>query len=182
MKKLLWTIFTASLFLVASCANRAPVTAMHPPINPSPVAHCNSVAGLPDSTCTPGVVRTSERNSICHGGSTRKFRPPLSYTEPLKKQGILEYGYTDTKLGDYEEDHLISLELGGDGFDPKNLWPETHADPFGSFQKDKVENWLHKQICSGAISVADAQRGVATNWKQYLPAANGVRLSKKERQ
>jgi hypothetical protein len=25
---------------------------------------------------------------------------------------------------DYEEDHLISLELGGAPRDPKNLWPQ----------------------------------------------------------
>ena len=77
------------------------------------------------------------------------------------------------KLSDYEEDHLISLELGGDGSDPKNLWPEPHKGAFNSFDKDKVENWLHKQICTNAMPVEEAQKGIAENWKQYLPAASG---------
>ncbi len=185
MKKLLWTVFAAVLLPIAGCAHRAPLTASRqiaPPINPNPVAHCTISNGLPDLVCTPGAVRTTDLNSICHGGSTKQFRPPVSYTEPLKKQGIIEYGYTDTNLADYEEDHLISLELGGDGFDPKNLWPQPHLGTFNSFQKDQVENWLHKQICSGAIPVADAQHGIATNWEQYLTAAGGVKLSSKERQ
>ncbi len=154
-----------------------------PALTPSPVPHCKEVDGLPDPACTPGAVRTTDINSICHGGSTKQFRPPVTYTEPLKQQGIIEYGYTDTSLSSYEEDHLISLELGGDGYSPQNLWPEPHTGDFNSFQKDQVENWLHKQICSGAIPVADAQHGVATNWKQYLPtAAREVPLLSRERQ
>jgi hypothetical protein len=39
---------------------------------------------------------------------------------------------------------------------------------FNSYDKDKVENWLHKQIYNNAISVEDAQKGIAENWKQYL--------------
>jgi hypothetical protein len=135
--------------------------------------HCTNRDGLPDPDCTPGVVRTTDLADICRGGSTKQYRPPTSYTNKLKEQQIAEYGYADTNLSDYEEDHLISLELGGDGSDPKNLWPEPHTGEFNSFEKDKVENWLHKQICTNAISVEDAQRGIAENWKQYLPAADG---------
>jgi hypothetical protein len=39
-------------------------------------------------------------------------RPPTTYTNKLKAQQIAEYGYSDTSLSDYEEDHLIPLELG----------------------------------------------------------------------
>ena len=76
-------------------------------------------SGLPDSTCTRGAVRTTDVKSICHGGSTKQFRPPTSYTDGLKKQQIIAYDYADTDPSDYEEDHLISLEIGGDGKDPR---------------------------------------------------------------
>jgi hypothetical protein len=52
----------------------------------------------------------------------------------------------------YEEDHLVALEIGGDGKDPKNLWPEPHEWKDNSFDKDKIENWLHRQVCSGAMT------------------------------
>ena len=36
-----------------------------------------------------------------------------------------EYGETGSP-SDYQEDHLISLELGGNPTDPRNLWPEPY--------------------------------------------------------
>jgi hypothetical protein len=68
----------------------------------------------------------------------------------------------------YEEDHLVPLELGGDGRDPKNLWPEPHAGKNNSFDKDKVENYLRRQVCSGTMTAEAAQSGIANDWRQYL--------------
>ena len=132
-------------------------------------SNCHANEGLPDPICTPGVVRSTKVESICHGGSTKQYRPSSSYTTKLKVQQIGEYGYGDTNVADYEEDHLISLELGGEGADPKNLWPESRSGKYNSYVKDQVENWLHKQICSGAMTPQEAQSGIATNWKQYIP-------------
>jgi len=52
----------------------------------------------------------------------------------------------------YEEDHLISLENGGDPRDPRNLWPKPYATQIdgltvGARQKDTVENYIHNVIC-----------------------------------
>jgi hypothetical protein len=116
-----------------------------------------------------------ERGRHLYGGSTK---PSSSYTTKLKREQIVEYGYEDTNLADYEEDHLISLEIGGDGSNPKNLWPEPHTGKYNSFVKDKIENWLHKQVCSGAMTPEEAQHGIATDWRQYLPEV--VPISTKE--
>src|SRR5258708_5170319 len=75
-------------------------------------------AYLPDPNCTPGVINSTvtQANStttICISGFTKTIRPPASYTNNLKREQIKKYGYTDTNPHDYEEDHLISLELGG---------------------------------------------------------------------
>ena len=70
---------------------------------------------------------------------------------------------------DYEEDHFISLELGGSPTDPRNLWPEPYGPKPGAREKDAVENYLHKQVCSGAMTLAQAQRAITTDWyKVYL--------------
>lgn len=61
----------------------------------------------------------------------------------------------------YEVDHLISLELGGSN-SIKNLWPE----PGFPNPKDKLENRLHAMVCSGQISLLQAQHDIATNWVQ----------------
>lgn len=89
------------------------------------------------------------------------MRPPVSYTNKLKMQQITAYGYTDKNPRDYEEDHLISLELGGNPTDPKNLWPEPGASPN---PKDKIENLCHEKVCSGQITLEQAQQEIATDW------------------
>jgi hypothetical protein len=123
-------------------------------------------AFLPDSNCTPGVIDSNVTqdnllNTICHAGYTQTVRPPVSYTNALKKQQIADYGYIDTNMQNYEEDHLISLELGGSPRDPKNLWPEPHPS---LNEKDRVENYLRSKVCAGEITLSEAQREITKNW------------------
>lgn len=129
--------------------------------------NCHERNGLPDPICTPGSTnpRVTQANiyaTICVKGYTKTIRPSLSYTENLKRQQIAAYGYTDTRLHDYEEDHLIPLELGGNPSDPKNLWPEPGASPNA---KDSIENLCNEKICAGQISLSQAQKEIATNWQ-----------------
>jgi len=59
---------------------------------------------------------------------------------------------SDKTPSHYEEDHFISLELGGNPRDPKSLWPEMWGTPGtpltsrGPKAKDAVENELHKEV------------------------------------
>jgi hypothetical protein len=38
-------------------------------------------------------------------------------------------------------------------------------------RKDSVENFLAKQVKDGAMSLADAQKGIANDWTQFLTEA-----------
>ena len=148
----------------------------------------------PDPTLTPGatnpdITQATIGATICnHSWSTKSIRPPSSYTTNLKKQQMPQYqdtvpqalddlmnpdtGKLDTSLcvkhsanrACYEEDHLISLELGGNPTDPKNLWPEPYAPVPGARQKDKVENYLKKQVCAGAMTLQEAQQTIVRDW------------------
>jgi hypothetical protein len=175
------SIALASLVL-AGCPHKIPQTAMLSAPAPALKAHrCRSENGLPDPTCTPGAVRTRDVKSICHGGSERQFRPPTSYTDALKRQQLAAYGYADTDPSHYEEDHLIPLGIGGDGTNRKNLWPEPHGGNDNSSDKDRVESWLRRQVCSGVMNPNDAQRGIATDWRQYLPQVKEVAAKRRGR-
>jgi len=127
---------------------------------------------LPDPKLTPGSInpdisQSNIQSTICVSGFTATIRPPSSYTTGLKiKQ--LQAGYAingDYSTGDYEEDHLISLELGGSPSDPRNLWPEPYFGKFDARVKDRLENKLHDLVCSGAITLRTAQRAIASNWE-----------------
>jgi hypothetical protein len=54
-----------------------------------------------------------------------------------------------------QEDHLISLEMGGNPTDPRNLWPEPYPR---AAEMDKTENELNSEICDGTLTLAEAQQ------------------------
>ena len=114
----------------------------------------------------PDVTQATIGQTICVTGWTATIRPPSSYTTKLKIAQLASgYAYNgDQKTGDYEEDHLVSLELGGSPRDEANLWPEPYNAPEGAKVKDVVENRLHKMVCAGQLSLIDAQNAIATNW------------------
>lgn len=112
------------------------------------------------------VTQANIQSTICTPGYTGTIRPPASYTTKLKQQqlnGAYSY-YTNKKLGDYEEDHLISLELGGNPTSENNLWPEPYAGTYGARVKDQVEDKLHRMVCANQISLAQAQQEISANW------------------
>ena len=122
---------------------------------------CKAHSGLPDSACTPGaILSTGTKSAICKSGYASSVR---NVPDSEKNQDYAEYGITSHATGEYEVDHLVSLELGGSN-DIANLWPEAANPTPGFHQKDQVENYLHDQVCSGAISLSDAQIEIATDW------------------
>lgn len=101
----------------------------------------------------PDVTQANIRTTICRRGWTATVRPPVSYTNALKAKQMREYAEPGPLSG-YQEDHLISLELGGHPTDPRNLWPEPY--PRAS-QVDQIENELNAQVCDGSLSLPEAQ-------------------------
>jgi hypothetical protein len=102
----------------------------------------------------PDVTQANVNSTICVQGWTRTIRPPTSYTNALKRKQMREYGVGGSP-SDYQEDHLISLELGGHPTDPRNLWPEPYPR---ARAVDQIENELNAKVCSGALSLSAAQR------------------------
>ena len=111
-----------------------------------------------DLARTPGVVnpdvtQANIGSTICKRGWTKTIRPPTDYTNALKVKQMREYG-VGGEPSDYQEDHLISLELGGHPTDPRNLWPEPY--PRAS-SMDGIENGLNDNVCAGELSLEEAQ-------------------------
>lgn len=130
---------------------------------------CTSVNGLPDTACTPGdvdprVTQSNIQSTICKSGYSASVRPPESVTNKIKVTELLAYNDPDT-MSDFELDHLVSLELGGCPDCVANLWPEPYNIPLGAHEKDKVENYLHKEVCDGVMTLEDAQHAIAKNWE-----------------
>ncbi len=107
---------------------------------------------------TPGalnadVTQATISSTICRRGWTRTVRPPVSYTNALKLRQMGQYGLRGPPSG-FQEDHLISLELGGNPVDARNLWPEPYPR---AAAVDRIENELNRRVCAGSLSLAAAQ-------------------------
>ena len=129
------------------------------------VAGCVARDGMPDHDCTPGQafpdVTASE---VCVSGYSKSVR---NVPERVKNAVYTEYGVATHTTGEYEVDHLISLELGGSN-DIANLWPEPANPTPGFHEKDRVENYLHSQVCKNLMTLQQAQEIIANNWKSVV--------------
>ena len=124
---------------------------------------------LPDPNLTPGSAFDVTAQDVCTPGYAKKVR---NVPEEMKREVYREYGITSHGPGDYEIDHLISLELGGSN-SIKNLWPESHrTSPWNAQVKDRLEDKLHELVCSGQLDLKTAQQAIASNWieayKKYV--------------
>ena len=144
---------------------------------------------LQDNKNTPGILnkdvtQANIATTVCKSGWTATIRPTVTYTNKLKldqlkttyKTLTLTFGVDPSK---YEEDHLISLQLGGNPSDPKNLWPQPYAGN-NARKKDVVETALKRLVCSGKMKLADAQKAIL-NWpdayKKYVTSADSADTS-----
>jgi hypothetical protein len=152
-----------------------PVSAATPPTpvwTPSPrtkTSGCSSQGGLPDPACTPGAIdprvdQADIGSTICTSGYAKTVRPPANVTDRIKRAQIAAYGLQGQHLVDYELDHLIPLSLGGAPDDVANLWPQPWNGDANAHMKDAVEIYLNREVCRGAMPLADAQRQIATDW------------------
>jgi len=109
---------------------------------------------LTPGALNPQVSQATIGDTICRSGWTRTIRPPTSYTNDLKTKGLVQYHLRGPPSA-FQEDHLISLELGGDPTDPRNLWPEPYPR---AASVDQIENELNHRVCTGSLTLAQAQR------------------------
>jgi hypothetical protein len=139
-----------------------------------------SAAPLPNPKLTPGVTRALSLETVC---STKWGRDRRFVTEAMKKQVAAWYHVPWSRRARYEFDHLIPRELAGDD-NVGNLWPQLKTGPHNALEKDRLENFLHRAVCLGTISLEDAQAAVRTDWpaaaKRYLPARPAKRLTRSE--
>jgi hypothetical protein len=92
-----------------------------------------------EQICKPGYANGSDVSNDGHG---------VRYVPRSVKWAVFKayFGKVPDKTGNYEVDHLISLELGGSN-DQKNLWPESYlTDPYNAHVKDKLENRMHALV------------------------------------
>ena len=144
----------AGLVVMAACAVLVAVRAATERNTGTP-----SWGALPEASLTPGAVSTLTATELCNG-----VRPSRFVTEAVRRQVVRAYRIEQVSSASYELDALITPELGG-STDPANLWPQPYRSPvWNAHVKDALEQLLPELVCSQQITLAEAQRALASNW------------------
>jgi hypothetical protein len=128
------------------------------------VGAANAQAIAPDTTITPGAVRTTDAFDVCSHG-TAQLR---HMTRERSDEILAAYGLPGGRHEAFEIDHLIPLSIGGSDTD-QNLWPEPRRmieTEWSAERKDGLEMRLHNLVCTGQLEITVAQRAIADDWTE----------------
>ena len=113
----------------------------------------------------PDVTEASLELTICVTGYTATVRPASSYTNGVKAKLLRESGLGESRMADYELDHLIPLAVGGHPRKLSNLQLQPWHGADSATDKDGLERRLQRMVCDRQIALADAQYCIAEDWK-----------------
>src|SRR5215467_5901268 len=113
----------------------------------------------------PDVDEDTIDRTICESGYTKSVRPSTSYTNGVKKKLMREAEIDEARIGDYELDHIVPLELGGHPRKPSNLMLQPWEGEHGARAKDTLETRLKSLVCRGQLDLTDAQVCIAQDWE-----------------
>ena len=154
-----------TLSIALGGCNLVSVVTPVPPAATGTQGHAGPAGLYPDPTLTPGDVFPGvTAREVCVSGYSKSVRAVSSDERASVYQ---RYGIANAP-GMHEVDHFISLELGGSNM-VTNLWPEPYVTPntpgqIGAHEKDRVENYLHAQVCNGSMTLPQAQEAIRTDW------------------
>jgi hypothetical protein len=120
----------------------------------------------------PDVTPETISRTICVSGWTATVRPPVSYTNKIKRQLMDAEGIPWERASELELDHAVNLGVGGSPTSPDNLrlqtwakeseWPQIDSDAHG---KDAIEAFLQRAVCRSELPLAEAQTCIYSDWR-----------------
>ena len=136
---------------------------------------------VPDKRCTPGGMVPDLSADVLRSRLWRTKCIRNCQSSEAEKHTVYDWYdlpkpiHNNGKNQVCELDHLVPIELGGaDGLG--NIWPQCGPNEVALHdryfkRKDEVEGYLATKVRDGDMSLDEAQRGIASDWTQYLPAA-----------
>jgi hypothetical protein len=132
-----------------------------------------TLGASPDRRCSPGAYYSGlTKRVICSPGFRTSMIGRLTAAE--KHAVEREYGLAPKSYGrSLEIDRIVSLGLGGSNA-IANLFPERADAHPGYRVKDRLESKLHHLVCSGAMTLRTARRGIASDWQRLYARVFGT--------
>jgi len=113
----------------------------------------------------PDVTQESASHTICVSGYAKTVRPASAFTQGVKAKLLREAGLDESRMPDFELDHIVPLELGGHPRKLANLRLQAWEGEHGAKRKDALENRLHNLVCRQEMTLSEAQFCIADDWE-----------------
>jgi hypothetical protein len=110
-----------------------------------------------------GLGSSPARSAALPARNSRRSTAGTNTTGLSAEPSSPRLGFPRHAPGEYEVDHLISLELVGSNT-MRDLWPEPYAGADNAHTKDSMENRLHADVCAGRITLARGQDEIVHWW------------------
>lgn len=150
----------------------SPATVPATPAQPVTRLPPDPAPGLLDGRTNDAVTPATVQRTICTPGYTATIRPPEAKTK-LAKASLIARQHPGTPLRAWILDHIIPLEGGGapgSATDLRNFMLQTRVD---AHAKDRVEDQMRDDICSGLLPLRTAQAFIAADWRTYSVQRDG---------
>lgn len=115
----------------------------------------------------PNITQDNIQSTVCVAGYTKTVRPPVAYTNRLKREMLAGEYAAQGDLSSTQLDHLVPLLIGGHPSDRENLWPQAYGGTRDASYKDNCERRTGQAVCNGEVTLVDAQRGFMENWIRW---------------
>ena len=112
----------------------------------------------------PDVTQATILQTICTPGYAKNVSPAASYTNDVKRMLLERERIGPAVASNFELDHIIPLSPGGHPPKRQNLALQGVEGKNGAKRKDRIEVKLQCLVCSGRVSLAEAQHQIATDW------------------
>ncbi len=124
---------------------------------------------FPDNAMTPGIANPKVKQSninktICNARWLKAQMPSASYLNKEKGRQLRQVTFAVADAKAFTEDHRIPIELGGHPRHPKNLWPQSTTIAWNAVAKDKLEAYVHGEVCAGRMKLADGRAIFQRDW------------------
>jgi cytochrome c-type biogenesis protein CcmH/NrfF len=135
------------------------------------VSSASATVTLPSQPAlNPDVTQSTIQETICQVGYTDTVRPSTSYTNRIKFRLMRDAGLEEDQAGEWALDHIIALTLGGHPRQLSNLQLLSSKE---NGRKSRIEVKLACFVCTGQMSLEDAQHEILEDWarayRKYSP-------------
>lgn len=130
-------------------------------------------SGCDRSMFNSEVTQQNIAQSICVPGYAKAVRPPTYFTSSLKQKLLKRAGRDETEDYKYKLDYIVTPALGGHPRKVENFELARRDGASSARRKNRIEAKLQCLVCSGEMTLADAQREVSRDWQaayqRYAP-------------